>query len=246
MLNRKYSIFSLCVASLVFSVPTFADERMFGVGAIAVSTPYKGADTEVLAVPYFAYYTDNLELDITHIKYRWAVTESIDFSLAGQLRFDGYSASDSEYLTGMQDRDMAFEVGASVSYTNELGQLSLAFFNDVSGAHEGNEVTLSYNKRYFLDKAMLHFETGIAFKTADLVKYYYGVELDEATSTRPAYKPGAATSAFFAMTLTYQLSEKLQLLSALKYETLDKVIKDSPIVSENYAANLIIGLSYSF
>jgi MipA family protein len=241
----KLKLLTICLTSLIYSLSSTAGELMVGGGAIAINNPYKGTDTDVLALPYFAYYGEQLELDITHIKYHWDVRENLEVALAARLRFDGYSASDSEYLTGLEDRDMAIEAGVSITYKTEVGDLKLAFFNDISDAHKGNESLLSYQKSYYLEGAMLSFETGVAFKSRDLVNYYYGVNASEVRALRPEYLPGAATSAFFSISIVYPLTDKWQLFSGLSYETLDKKIKDSPIVAEGYTANLLLGISYS-
>lgn len=238
---------------LLLAGETLAEESQWGIGigVMADKQGYMDVDTKTTVIPIVSYESEHFRINGPKIEYKLANYEisgfgSLNFSLLGQYRFDGYEADDGDIFKGMDDRSGAFELGFSVDYETELGGLSFEFANDVTGEHEGYEASLTYSKPYFFDSIVFEPYVKVSHFSDDYVNYYYGVEAHEATSNRQAYLGDATTNGELGLRLHWQVGKRHSFVSSLSYTSFGSEIKDSPLIENSGGAKLILGYVYAF
>lgn len=232
--------------------PSTPEEPVFmaGVGTLLVDKPHKGGDTEFLAVPMLFYQKDRLVLSGITINYYLIYQDGWAVSLLGAPRFEGYDDDESRHLNGMDDRERTYELGLQCSRTFDWGTVSTAFFTDILGEHEGQEIRLTYKQTF---KDMLAVKSlnltpmvGVNWRSKQLNDYYYGVEGSEALPARPEYHAGSSTGILAGLRLDYPAGERWNLFSSVNVEWLGSEITDSPIVDEDTMISLLFGAMYKF
>ncbi len=252
----RIGMIQLMMVSIVSVVPLLSasergglDEKSSlraGIGLVLSKSVYKGDDADVMPVPLVYYSKDNFYLAGTRAGYRLFKDDSFNVNVIAQMRFDGYDDGDSSYLRGMDDRYMSLDAGMEVSYNDGWGKTSLSYITDVLSVHDGQEVRVSYSKRFSFSKLSLTPAAGIFYQTNNLTDYYYGVRAKEATAVRAAYKVGEAFNPFVRLQAEYEINSRWSVIGGLTFEFLDDTITGSPIVDEDYKLSLITGVIYSF
>ena len=88
------------------------------------------------------------------------------------------------------DRDYAIELGVETLIDGDWGAATLRAFHDVSGTHGGYELSAYYSWRWITGRLSFAPTVGVAYKSARLNDYYWGVHADEANLALPEYHPG--------------------------------------------------------
>jgi len=217
-----------------------------GLGVGVGNSVYKGDDTRVIAVPLIRYNYGDFYISGKSLGYNIIADEAFEFGVIGQWRTDGYDDDDSHYLKGMEDRNMSFDGGLSTSYKDGWGKTTLSYVTDLLSVHDGQELALSYGKRFSSGNFSVTPSVGTAYKTSNLTDYYYGVMNKEALPNRAAYKCGESVDPFVNINIRYDFNPNWSALGMLGCEFLGSEITDSPIVDDNYQAMLMAGVMYSF
>ncbi len=222
------------VFNLTF-MPSLASAGEWGLGAAIAynQPPQKDVESYYLALPYFTYHGERLNIDLGTVSYT-LLSGEVQISLEGELRFPGYDPDDSESLKGMKKRDLSLDTGMSVARAGSWGEIKLTLLGDVTGTHDGFEARAQYQMPYMINRFFIAPTIGISWLDSALVDYYYGVQLDEATSSRSRYAGSSATNAFIGVTMGYALSDHLELLGGLRYERLGENIAASPIMDKSH------------
>jgi len=163
----------------------------------------------------------------------------------------GYDASDSTALSGMRDRDSSFNLGLKLHTRTPVGTFIVSGGYDVTGKSEGFEGSLMYTTLLPLGstKLRLYPVAGIDYWGKKVSNYYFGVDSDEATTTRNEYTIGdASTNYFLGYTAEYPLTKNWGLTHSLRKTWYDDQILDSPIVDDDKTSDLkiLFGLTYDF
>jgi len=251
MMKSNYLLkVSLCLF-LTGQVSAAESQWGLGIGAMAEQQGYVDVDTKTTVIPIISYESENLRISGPQLEYKLTQYKTpelgtVNFSVLGQYRFDGYEADDGDVFIGMDERSGAFELGFSVDYRSKLGSLSFEFSNDVTNEHEGYETSLTYSKPYFFNSLVLEPYAKVAYLSDDLVNYYYGVEASEAKTNRHAYIGEATTNGEIGLRMRWQAGKHHQFISNLSYKSFGSEIKDSPLVEKSGGANLILGYVYVF
>ncbi|MEM1410014.1 MAG: MipA/OmpV family protein [Pseudomonadota bacterium] len=231
-----------------------------GVAAAFNAEPYRGLgydDPNILAVPFYIYNKNNLTLAGPNISYRfWRVFDT-QLSAEAKYRFQNYDSSDSPFLTGMSDRQGAFEVGLKAAKRYGRLRLQAETFADVSNTHEGYEFTVRGTFELG-DNRAISFRpvVGATWQSRSLNDYYYGVGVAEALDRpmvidgvdvfRPAYEAGSAVVPFAGVNARTRLSRRLQVTGTASIERLPNEITSSPIVGEETRTTAFLAVSYMF
>ena len=117
---------------------------------------------------------------------------------------------------------------------------------DITGTHEGYEARAQYEVPYMVNRLLIAPAVGVSWLDDALVDYYYGVRVDEATSTRSQYTGGSTANVFVDFTMGYILSDRMELLAGIKYVRLGENIEASPIVDKNYETSAFSAVQYKF
>jgi len=190
------------------------------------------------------------------------VNKSGDSAFKGPLKFvlrprfgffdQGYDASDSVMLKGMDDRDASFNVGLKLHTRTPIGSFVLSGAYDVIGKHDGFEGSLMYTNLIPLSgtKLRIYPEVGLSYWSGKVSDYYFGVDSDEIDVGlgRTAYDVDDTTNFFLGYRMEYPLSRKWGLTHSLRSTWYDDDILDSPIVEEDADSDIEVkfGLTYDF
>jgi outer membrane protein len=119
-------------------------------------------------------------------------------------------------------------------YEGVSGQLDA--LREVTGEHEGYEVRGAIAVPLLKNAGALVVNTGFTWKSAALVRYYYGVD--------GLYRPGDAWNPFVKLGYSRPLSERWSLNAFVHYEYLDRAIADSPLVSDHSVLTVFGGVVF--
>jgi outer membrane protein len=144
------------------------------------------------------------------------------------------------------DRDYAIELGIESLIDGDWGSAALRAFHDVSGTHDGYELSAYYSRRWTVGRLSLTPTVGVAYKSARLNDYYWGVHQDEATFALPAYEAGAGFGLEGGLVANYYLSRNLRVALSVNYERLAHDVADSPWAKEGHVLAYFSGLAWSF
>jgi MipA family protein len=251
LMHTRISIYLLVTLGIVFGSGTLAlaEDDSLAVGLIlgTGSSIYKGADTEVDVLPMISYRKGGFFIDGTVVGYSLLQDETFQLDVFGEYGGDGYKASDSDYLVGMERRKSTIDAGVSGTYFSDFGMFSLDLATDVSSTHDGQEVTFSYGiPLYESDDMSIMSSVGAIWKSGKKVNYYYGVSADEARSGRSAYKANSAINGFVGVDFSYHPWEYWELMVSMQGEYLGEEIRNSPLIDKDYQASVMVGLVYHF
>lgn len=243
------------ISGLVFFIifglalmPRYVSAGEWGAGAAFAHyrPPLNGVGSEFKSVPYVTYHGERLNMDLGTVSYTLFKSKEIQISMEGEPRFEGYDPKDSPALTGMEKRNPSFDAGIGMASAAMGGEMKIMILGDITRTHEGYEARVQYQIPYMVNRLLIAPAVGVSWLDSALVDYYYGVRLNEVTSTRSHYVGRSTTSTFVDLTMGYVLSNRLELLVGLKYVRLGKHIEDSPIVNKKYDASAFSALQYKF
>jgi len=244
---RRVVTYALVATTAVFtSYPAQAGNWGVGMGLTAYQPPIEGVDTTFYPLPFIYYEGERLSLNLGSVSYRLINTESFQFAVLGQARFQQYDPDDSDALKGMDKRDISIDVGGSATLVDSWGIAALTIVTDASDKHNGQEVSLAYSVPFFGKEWLLKPTLGVRWQSDDLVDYYYGVRSSEARQNRPTYQGNSAFSSFAGLEVAYMLTRHWILFGDATYAYLGKDIRDSPIVGQSYEASGSLGFLYEF
>jgi outer membrane protein len=115
-----------------------------------------------------------------------------------------------------------------------IGQVSALY--EVTGRHNGYEVRAAVSAPLVQSRQSLVVNTGLTWKSAETVNYYYGVP--------GLYNPDGALSPFIKLNYALPLSDRWTFTAFVHYEYLDGSIVDSPIVSDREVVTAFAGLEF--
>ncbi len=184
-------------------------------------------------------------------QYILSVGEGSETYLVGQIRQPQfYSASidfgDDLDIEGMNGHNSAFEMGLGSTKQSTWGKYELEGLIDVSGAHEGFELTVKYSYPKLSGRWLIEPAISIQLQSKNLVDYYHGVSDSEAHDERPAYEGSKAINSVLSMTVGYSINPQLLAIAGMEQLDLDHSITDSPIVDEHQIRKIYLGLIYTF
>lgn len=120
------------------------------------------------------------------------------------------------------------------SYGRFAGQLSA--LQEVTGRHEGHEIRGAISAALIQTENSLVANAGFTWKSAETVRYYYGV--------KQLYRPDSALNPFVKVGYSRAVSERWTLNAFVHYEHLSDEIADSPIVSNHSVVTAFVGFNF--
>ncbi len=214
-----------------------------GVAVIGSPRPYVDADNEIIPVPLFAVRAHRFFFETVRMGVRAVDTRHFDMDVLAQARFDGYEASDSDFLVGMSERRMSADAGIRMLGSWEHVETTFMALTDVLGRHDGQQVSLMFGFPVRADGWKITPALGIEWQSASLVDYYYGVTPAEAMAKRPAYEGEDAVNPRVELSLHKPFARrKWTFFGTLTHEWLGSEIKDSPIVEDSTTVSGHVGI----
>jgi len=144
------------------------------------------------------------------------------------------------------DRDYAVELGLEMLFDGEWGEASLRAFHDVSGTHEGFEISADYGYRWIHGRFSIAPSVGVSYKSAALSDYYWGVHADEVLPTLAGYQVDGGFGWEAGLRTSYYLTKNVRLAVSANYEKLSDSISLSPIVAEPQVIGYFAGVAWQF
>ena len=252
------------LALLLITINAFAGDTLplleIGAGLVALSAPdYRGAETTsdyLLPAPYLKYRGERLRVD------EGAEGLLIDqpdliLSLSGNLSLP--VDDNIPEREGMDELDAIVEIGPSLEY-RFLQLNKSAWWLDLplrmAYTLDGNFDAIGYifqprlawrRPATRLGETKLRFNIGPLYSSREHHDYFYSVDADETTPTRPLYTAEGGFSGFRTeFTYSRRIGE-YWLGGFLRYDSLhNSVIEDSPLVLKRDAWMGGIGLAWVF
>ena len=227
----------------------FQKRQGVGVGmAVSYSDePYRGMGSDVQPFPIllyrgkrFAAFGPFLSYQLFGLDRPWAVKAVLSPS------FDGYDSDDSNFLEGMDDRDMTAEGGLEVELETDLAEVGLAWKHDLLDEHDGYSIDLTLRKPLFFGRVLVAPSVSYVYDSDNRSDYYFGVRRDEATPDRPAYELDGTHNWQAGVLATTNLTRKVFAMAGANYTLFDDDIQDSPIVNQDGQYRVFVGFGYMF
>lgn len=134
-------------------------------------------------------------------------------------------ATSPRHTTYLIGPEWSFNYGALTGQLNAL--------REVTGEHDGYEVRAAVAAPLLRSKSSLVAAAGFTWKSAEVVRYYYGVD--------QVYEPGSSISPFVKLSFARPVSDRWTLNAFANYEHLAGAIANSPVVSGNHVTTVFAG-----
>ena len=144
------------------------------------------------------------------------------------------------------DRDYAVELGLEMLFDGEWGHATLRAFHDVSNTHEGYEISADYSYRWVRGRFTIAPSVGVAYKSAELSDYYWGVHADEVLPTLQGFQVDGGIGWEAGLRTSYYITKSMRVAVSANYEQLTHNIALSPLVAEPYVIGYFAGLAWQF
>ncbi|HID82459.1 MAG TPA: MipA/OmpV family protein [Chromatiales bacterium] len=259
-MNKK--LFTLSIALCFLSLQTsHAQEKPLweaGFGAGALSLPdYRGSDEHnllLIPVPYIIYRGDRFKIDRGGMRSRLFGSDraKLEISLNASIPVD---SDDNSVRRAMPDLDPTFEIGPRLDLLlTEVGdqgelhlKLPLRALVTTGLDYEGwlFHPNLDLYLRNFYEQWNLGIKFGPIFADEKYHNYYYGVEPQFATTSRPAFDADAGYSGTALITSLSKRFDKFWIGAFARYDNLQGVsFEDSPLMENEHS--LMGGVAFAW
>lgn len=219
-----------------------------GVGLIARSSPYRGYNGAVTQViPAVTYNGERLQIYGPNIKFGLVGSGNFRLAATGRYRIGVYEEKDSDYLTGMGDRNDTFMAGLAIQAVLPGGlDVFASYEHDVLDKIGGDEANLRFSKS--LQFGVVRIAPMIAFNWAseEMANHDFGVPDDKATAEREAYLLDDIVSVEAGFGMFIEITRDWLFVLSVAGESLSDEVTASPIVSENYVIKGFGVINYVF
>jgi outer membrane protein len=233
------------------AAPTEDTGRLtIGVIGAYMDKPIRDLDDDAKAVvaPLIVYEGKHFFFRATSFGWKFIDREDVEFAVIAEGRFaESWDSSDSDFLSGMDDRDPTLDLGIQVTvFEGNFGGRMTAV-GDITNEHEGFELRGEGFYQARMGKWLPRFSVGIVWQNEDLVDYYYRVRPSEVIpGVRPFYAPDATVNFRFQAVTAYALRPNFTVLMGARAELLGSEIDDSPITDDNKRYTFLAALGYTF
>ena len=219
-----------------------------GVGPIFFPKYTGGKQFRALPVPIIsANYSETVYVELLRAGVYLLSSEDkkMGLGLAVEPRL-GFHSSDGAKLAGMATRRHSLEGGLAFDWENDIVDLSVSYFSDLTHASGGTSLRASLYKDLVKDGDWsLGALLGLDRISAKTTNYYFGVQTSEATADRPEYRPGDATNIVYGVDGTYKLDARHTLVFGFNTTRLNGSAAASPIVETRQAALYWMGYAWN-
>jgi outer membrane protein len=219
-----------------------------GVGASLKKSSYKGISNNNLVVPLVSYDSKWVHFFGNTLDAKLPSIGEFDFALRTQLAWgEGYKASRSPYLDGMDHRGGSIYLGGASTWHASFAQMSLQYLKDVSGNSHGGQLKFGIERSFNVGRScQITPHASVTNLDSKYVDYYYGVRQSEATSGRPAYEGKSTTETEVGVRLVYLLASNQRLILDVNDTHWGSGVSKSPLVDRTSTPGLLLGYTYAF
>ncbi len=230
------------------SLPPPVTNRFSAGAAVIVSeSPYIGADTRFLPVPFLNYRSPRFQ--VTGLRASYSVWRKPFYSLStvGQWRFSPFDEEDSPALDGLHSRDPGLEAGLRLAGPRFLPlETGLEVRGDTLGSHDGLSAAFDLGWRFIGRNGFFRPSLRLEWQSPALADYLYGVSEDESRADRPAYDPGDTLHCGLDGIYVRTFANRWEWTLTAGVNLLDKEAADSPIVEHTAVWRTLTGIGYRF
>jgi outer membrane protein len=227
------------------------NDYALGIAYSTSQSPYAGSANSTIAYPYLtsfqhsAFTNDWLLLRDENFGLRFVWRNDWEFGLIARLRTLGQGVSGNDQLAGIEDRNWALEAGPLIGWRGWPVNVHLRSYWELPNRHSGSTTELEFSLPRKFGRGFFVPAVKLAYMDSGYTNYYFGVSEQEATLTRPTYRPGSATNVRVGFTLGYDLSPRWLLKGSIGLEHLDSSISASPIIERDRVWSGSLGLAYN-
>ncbi|WP_033079387.1 MipA/OmpV family protein [Thalassotalea sp. ND16A] len=145
----------------------------------------------------------------------------------------------------IQRRHLSLMSGVEWIYDWQYWRLSASWLQEITQRHYGGEKFLAVERHWLLDKHLVVLGAEVQQQSADLIDYYYGSHYSDLGAGFSQYKGEQAYNFSLQLKYQYRFDNKWQLITDLKYQTLDPVISESPFVDQSNVFSFYAGIAWN-
>jgi outer membrane scaffolding protein for murein synthesis (MipA/OmpV family) len=140
---------------------------------------------------------------------------------------------------GMQPRHGSLFFGAGVKYL----KFNLLYSKDISERSNGQKINMSYVETYTISNLFFtRSSIGIEYCDRKFANYYFGVNQNEVTNSRPEYHPSSYFSPSISFFPGYKYNEHLSFMTGISVKLLSSQVRNSPTTKDDqFEFSLITG-----
>ncbi len=144
------------------------------------------------------------------------------------------------------ERNISYLGGLSTSWLTPYADITLGYFHDISGVHQGSEVHFKVKKNAAFSWGALGFEVGAIRKSSKLISYYYHFTQSELGRSRVPQPQSAAINYHTSGVLNLPLWQDVNFVAIITYTWLgDEITKNLMVEKDGYLSGFV-GVSYAF
>jgi outer membrane protein len=246
-------LFSLAALFILLPVnPAVADEDKtswgIGLGAGIQEPAYLGFDRRTRALPFLFIENSWMQLAGPNLDIKLGQAGGVYFAMRANFALgDGYDESDSYIFSGMEERDESIWVGPSLTWKNDIVDVSFEALADSFGNSEGQQASLEFSRSFRVGQRFnIEPSIGATWFSDKYVDYYYGVEASEARIDRPEYEGEATVVLSTGLRVTYGIDQHQLILFNVGLQSFDREIEDSPLIDQSTEGSVALGYLYRF
>ena len=242
------------ISSLLPSYSAFAQQNrsaeppqgfLCGVGLSIKQEIYQGYKRRVIPLPLVGYRGEKLSVYGPFVSYELAKANDISLSAKLSPRFAGYDEDDSDVFVGMK-RKSSLDAGFGLQYKVASWTFDTEALTDVLGNSNGQELKLKVSYALRFGPLQVSPELGVSYASGKLVNYYYGVQPNEATAARPAYRASDAVNYHTGVALSTPVLFGGMTRLGLQYHWYDDSIANSPLTNRDSGVSAFLAWSTFF
>ena len=220
---------------------------LFYGGALGIRREvYADYDRRVVPLPVIGYRGEKLLVFGPFVSYEVARAGATGFDLRLSPRFQGFDDSDSDIFDGMEEREFSMDAGFGLTWARDDWKLELAGLYDALDRSNGREFSANLGRAYRAGSLLIEPAIGVSYLDRRHVDYYYGVDQDEATASRPAYRGDSALNTTLELTLVTPAYFGGLTRFGIENTWYDSAIDDSPLTDTDSSLSVYIAFSKFF
>jgi outer membrane protein len=217
-----------------------------GVAVGVEHQPYRGIKNKTVGIPLVSYENQWFSIAGLSADVKLPSAGPVSFRLRARYSLDGYEASDSAFLAGMDERKDGLWLGGAVVWRNDIANLSAELLGDASGNSKGSKFKLTLDRRFQAGSFDITPRLAATRLDDKYVSYYYGVNAAEVRAGRPFYQGGSAVNLEAGVRVGYALAPRQSIFLDVSTTSLGSSIKDSPLVDQSSQTGVRVGYLYRF
>ena len=249
-------LFSLFLLAALAQQPATAQQKPaqaegesswgLGLGVGMERKPYRDFDNKTRLLPLLTYENKWVSVFGPGMDFKLPSAGPVSFRLRARYSMEGYEASDSPFLAGMDERKDGIWLGGAAIWRNDIANLSAELLGDASGNSKGTKFKLTLDRRFQAGSFDITPRLSATRLDDKYVSYYYGVNAAEVRTGRRFYQGSSAVNLEAGLRVGYALAPRQSIFLDVSTTHLGSSIKDSPLVDRSSQSGVRVGYLYRF